>query len=76
MNESEPKPPKKKRAKVIQDDDDDEAEWNQDDLEDSGGDDGSAYEVNNKLCTCLSTWCCRKHFLAHRSMFLPLGGQR
>ncbi|CAM9452412.1 unnamed protein product [Ectocarpus sp. 13 AM-2016] len=44
VNESEPKPPKKKRAKVIEDDDDDEAEWNQDELEDSGGDDDSAYE--------------------------------
>lgn len=51
-SESEPKPPKKKRARVIQDDDDDEAEWNQDELEDSGGDDGSAYEVTNKQCTC------------------------
>lgn len=54
VNESEPKPPKKKRAKVIQDDDDDEAEWNQDELEDSGGDDGSAYEVNYKQCTSLN----------------------
>lgn len=42
-------PPKKKRSKVIKDDDDEEAEWDQDDLEDSGGDDGSAYEVQNHL---------------------------
>lgn len=45
--ESEVLPPKKKRSKVIKDDDDEEAEWDQDDLQDSGGDDGSAYEVQN-----------------------------
>lgn len=38
-------PPKKKKSKVIKDDDDEEAEWDHDGLEDSGGDDGSAYEV-------------------------------
>lgn len=47
--ETEVIPPKKKRSKVIKDDDDEEAEWDQDDLEDSGGDDGSAYEVTTPV---------------------------
>lgn len=75
--ETEVIPPKKKRSKVIKDDDEEEVEWDQDDLEDNGGDDGSAYEVDHnnhnlhKFEICFKVFCTAEacgHCAVHRAI--------
>ena len=44
-------PPKtKKGARKLIQSDDDETEWNENQLQESGDDDGSAYEVGSNFC--------------------------